>query len=136
MSTVGRVVRDALTGGARAAPSIPEQLAELRRIAGARGWPVDDPDYGEAYGWITEGNPGMAARILDASPLPGREKAAAWLRSVVAVEAADEARNEDVAADLAGGFDFAGPGGGLTPGGRNLAWIAAAVVAGLLLWRR
>lgn len=135
MSTVGRVVRDALTGGARAAPSIPEQLAELRRIAGAREWPADDPDYAEAYGWITEGAPSMAARILDASPLPGAAKAAAWLRSVVAVEAADVGRDEAVADDLAAGFDFTAPDG-LTPGGKNLAWIAAAVVAGLLLWRR
>ena len=136
MSTVGRVVRDALTGGARAAPSIPEQLAYLRGIAGARGWPADDPDYGEAYGWITEGDPGMAARILDASPLPGAAKAAAWLRSVVAVEAADVGRDEAVADDLASVFDFTMPDGNLTPGGKNLAWIAAAVVAGLLLWRR
>lgn len=135
MSTVGRVVRDFFTDSNRAAPSTEEQLAELRRIAAARGWPADNADYAEAYGWVEYGDPGLAATWLDRSGLPGADKAAAYLRSVVAVGQADEARDQAVADDLAATFDFTARDG-LTPGGKNLLWIGAAVVAGLLLLRR
>lgn len=135
MSTVGRAVRDFFTDGARAAPSRDEQLAELRRIAGARGWPADDADYAEAYGWVEYGDPGLAATYLARSGLPGADQAAGYLRSVVAVDQADRARDQAVADDLAATFDFTAPDG-LTGGGKNLLWIGAAVVAGLLLLRR
>ena len=133
---VGRAVRDYFTGGNRAAPSTAEQLAELRRIAGARGWPADNADYAEAYGWVEYGDPGMAATFLDSSELPGADKAAAYLRSVVAVDQADRARDQAVADDLKATFDFTKPNGGLTPGSKNLLLIGAAVVAGLMLLRR
>lgn len=136
MSTVGRAVRDFFTDGARAAPSRDEQLAELRRIAGARGWPADNADYAEAYGWVEYGDPGLAATYLARSGLPGADQAAGYLRSVVAVDQADRARDQAVADDLAATFDFTAQGGGLTGGGKNLLWIGAAVVAGLLLLRR
>lgn len=135
MSTVGRAVRDFFTDGSRAAPSRDEQLAELRRIAGARGWPADNADYAEAYGWVEYGDPGLAATYLARSGLPGADQAAGYLRSVVAVDQADEARDQAVADDLAATFDFTARGG-LTDGGKNLLWIGAAIVGGLLLLRR
>lgn len=134
--SIGRTVRDALTGGARAVPPVATQLAQLRQIAAARGWPADNADYAEAYAWVDYGDPGMAATFLERSGLPGADKAAAWLRGLVAAGQADEARDQGVADDLAAGFDFTARGGGLTPGGKNLLWIGATVVVGLLLLRR
>lgn len=136
MNTVGRAVRDFFTGGNRAAPGRDEQLAELRRIAAARNWPADNADYAKAYGWVEYGDPGLAATYLDRSGLPGADKAAAYLRSVVAVDQADAARDQAVEDDLAATFDFTARNGNLTGGGKNLLLIGAAVVAGLLLWRR
>lgn len=133
--TVGRAVRDAFTDGARAVPPVDVQLTQLRQIAGARGWPADNADYAEAYAWIEYGDPGMAATFLVRSGLPGADKAAAWLRSLVAVGQADEARDQAVADDLAAVFDFTAPDG-LTPGGKNLLWIGAVLAAGLLLLSR